>query len=33
MSKLTKSSICRGCVNPATSTGHTSEYIGASVNL
>jgi len=28
-----KSFICRGCVNPVTSTGHTSVDIGVSANL
>jgi len=33
MSKLMKSFICRGCLNPVTSTGRTSVDIGASANL
>ena len=30
---MMKSFICRGCLNPVTSTSHTSVYIGASANL
>jgi len=30
---MMKSFICRGCLNPVTSTGHTSVDIGASANL
>ena len=33
MSKVMKSFICTGCLNPVTSTGHTNVDIGASVNL
>jgi len=33
MYKVMKSFICRGCLNPVTSTGRTSEDIGASANL
>jgi len=33
MSKVMKSYICRGCMNPVTSTGHTSVNIGVSTNL
>jgi len=33
MSKVMKAFICRGCMNPLTSTGHTSVDIGASKNL
>ena len=33
MFKVMKSFICRGCLNPATSTGHTSVDIGVSENL
>jgi len=33
MSKVMKSFICRCCLNPVTSTGHTSVNIGASGNL
>ena len=33
MSKVMKSFICRGCLNPVTSTGHTSVDIDASANL
>jgi len=33
MPKLMKSPICRGCVNPVTSTDHTSVDIGANANL
>jgi len=33
MSKVMKSFICRGCVNPVTSTCHTSVDTGASANL
>ena len=33
MSKVAKSFICRGCLNPATSTGRTSVDIGASAEL
>jgi len=33
MSKMAKSFICRGCVNPVTSAGHTSVDIGASAKL
>jgi len=32
-SKVMKSFICRGCLNPATSTGCTSVDIGVSANL
>ena len=30
---MRKSFICRGCLNPVTSTGHTSVDIGTSANL
>ena len=33
MSKVAKSFICRGCLNPVTSAGHTSVDIGASTKL
>ena len=33
MYKVTKSFICRGCLNPVISTGHTSMDIGSSANL
>jgi len=33
MSKVAKSFICRGCLNPLTSTGRTSVDIGASAEL
>jgi len=33
MSEVTKSFICRGCVNPVTSTGCTNVDIGVSANL
>jgi len=33
MYKVTKSFICRGCLNPVTSRGHTCVSIGASANL
>jgi len=33
MYKVMNSFICRGCLNPVTSTGHTSVDIGASANL
>jgi len=33
MYKVMKSFICRGCVNPVTSTGRTSVDIGVSANL
>jgi len=33
MSKVLKSFICRGCVNPLTSSGHTSVNIGVTANL
>jgi len=33
MYKVMKSFICRDCLNPVTSTGHTSVDIGASANL
>jgi len=33
MSKVMKSLICRRCLNPVNSTGHTSVDIGASANL
>jgi len=33
MYKVTKSFICRGCLNPVISTGHTSVDIGASAKL
>ena len=33
MSKVAKSFICRGCLNPVTSAGRTSVDIGASANL
>jgi len=33
ISKVTKSFICRGCLNPVSSTGHTSVDIGVSANL
>ena len=33
MSKVMKSAICRGCLNPVTSAGHTSVDIGASAKL
>jgi len=33
MSKVMKSFICRGCVNPVMSTSFTSVDIGASANL
>jgi len=33
MSKVMKSFVCRGCMNPVTSTGRTSIDIGASANL
>ena len=33
MSQVAKSFICRGCVNPVTSAGHTSVDIGASAKL
>jgi len=33
VSKVMKSFICRGCLNPVTSTGHTSADINASANL
>ena len=33
MSKVAKSFICRGCLNPVTSTGRTSVDIGAGAKL
>jgi len=33
MTKVMKSFICRGCMNPVTSTGCTSVDIGVSANL
>jgi len=33
MYKVMKSFICRDCLNPVTSTGHTSVDTGASANL
>ena len=33
MSKVAKSFICRGCLNPVTIAGHTSVDIGASAKL
>jgi len=33
MYKVMKSSICRGCLNPVISAGHTRVDIGASANL
>jgi len=33
MYKVVKSFICRGCLNPITSTDHTSVDTGASANL
>ena len=33
MSKMAKSFICRGCLNPVTSAGRTSVDIGASAKL
>jgi len=33
MSKVVKSFTCRGCLNPVTSTGHTSVDIGISAIL
>ena len=33
MFKVMKSFICKGCLNPVTSAGHTSVDIGASANL
>jgi len=33
MSKVMKSIICKGCVNPVISTGRTSIDIGVSANL
>ena len=33
MYKVMKSFICRGCLNPVISTGHTNVHIGASANL
>jgi len=33
MSKVAKSFICRGCLNPVTSAGCTSVYIGATAKL
>jgi len=33
MSKVMKSFICTGCLNPVTSTSHTSVDIGVSANL
>ena len=33
MSKVAKLFICRGCLNPVTSAGHTSVDIGASAKL
>jgi len=33
MYKVMRSFICRGCLNPVISTGHTSVDIGASANL
>jgi len=33
MSEVTKSFVCRGCLNPATSTGRTSVDIGSNANL
>jgi len=33
MSKVMKSFVCRGCLNPITSKGRTSVDIGASLNL
>ena len=33
MSKVAKSFICRGCLSPVTSAGHTSADIGASAKL
>ena len=33
MSKVAKSFICRGCLNPVTSAGSTSVDIGASAKL
>ena len=33
MYKVMKSFVCRGCMNPVTSTGHTSVDIGVNANL
>ena len=33
MSKVAKSFICSGCLNPVTSAGHTSVDIGASAKV
>jgi len=33
MYKVMKTFVCRGCVNPVTSTGRTSVYIGVKANL
>jgi len=33
VSKVAKSFICRGCLNPVTSAGRTSVYTGASAKL
>jgi len=33
MYKVMRSFICRGCLNPVISAGHTSVDIGASANL
>jgi len=33
MSKVAKSFICSGCLNPVTGAGHTSVDIGASAEL
>jgi len=33
MSKVAKSFICRGCLNPVTSAGRTSVDIGATAKL
>jgi len=33
MYKVMKTSLCRGCVNPITGTGHTSIDIGVNANL
>jgi len=33
MYKVMKSFICKGCMNPVTSTAHTSVDVGVSANL
>jgi len=33
MYKVMKTFVCRGCVSPVTSTGHTSVDIGVNANL